>query len=59
MRRLYFCLVALAVLLGVTSQAAAATITLTFEGLQDQEPINNFYNGGTGALAAGRGPTMG
>ena len=28
--------------------AEATTITLDFEGLQDQEAVQNFYNGGTG-----------
>src|SRR4029077_19873188 len=59
MRRLYYCLGALAMLLGVTSQAAAGTITLTFEGLQDQEPINDFYNGGFGGKGSGPGPSYG
>ena len=32
--------------------AQAATIVLDFEGLQDLEPINDFYNGGTGGLGS-------
>jgi len=31
---------------------SAATVTLTFEGLQDGEAVNNFYNGGTGSLGS-------
>lgn len=32
--------------------AQAATILLDFEGLQNLEPINNFYNGGTGGFGS-------
>lgn len=30
----------------------AAPVTLTFEGLRDQESVLNFYNGGTGSLGS-------
>ena len=39
-------------LLGLTGAASAAPITLTFEGLRDNEAINGFYNGGTGSLGS-------
>ncbi|MDG3005337.1 hypothetical protein [Paludisphaera mucosa] len=34
-------------------------ITLTFEGLQDLEPIANYYNGGMGGNGSGPGPNYG
>lgn len=48
-----------AVVLTATLSATAATITLTFEGLKNLEPINNYYNGGTGGLGSGPGPNYG
>ncbi len=36
-----------------------ASITLTFEGLKDSEPIDNFYNGGFGGSGSGPGPNYG
>jgi len=39
--------------------ARANTITLTFEGLQDEEPIENYYNGGTGGFGSSGGPNYG
>ncbi len=45
--------------LAVSSQAAnAVPVVLTFEGLQDQEQILDFYNGGTGS-AGSSGPNFG
>lgn len=38
--------------------ASAATFVLDFEGLQDLEPINDFYNGGTGGFGSS-GPDYG
>src|SRR5216684_8849886 len=42
---------------------AAQTCTqvpiLTFEGLKDNEPINNYYNGGFGNNGSGPGPNYG
>jgi hypothetical protein len=35
------------------------SITLTFEGLQDQEPVSNYYNGGLGGFGSGPGPNDG
>ena len=42
----------------VASQANA-TVVLTFHGLQNLEPILNFYNGGTGGFGSGPGPNYG
>ena len=39
--------------------AQAGTITLTFEGLQDQEQVLNYYNGGLGGNGSGPGPNYG
>ena len=39
-------------LFGLAAGTASASITLTFEGLQNQEAINDFYNGGTGSLGS-------
>ena len=36
----------------VLRPALAATILLDFEGLQNLEPVNDFYNGGTGGLGS-------
>ncbi|AUC61300.1 hypothetical protein AA637_09130 [Cyanobacterium sp. HL-69] len=36
--------------------AQAAVIVLDFEGLQNNEPVNNFYNGGFGGNGSGPGP---
>ncbi len=43
---------AVATLLGAAGSAQAAPVTLTFEGLQNLEAINGFYNGGTGSLGS-------
>jgi hypothetical protein len=59
MRRLRFCFGAMTMLLLWAGPVTAATITLTFEGLKDREPVNNFYNGGTGGLGSGPGPNYG
>ena len=40
----------------VVSPVHAATIVLDFEGLQDLEPVESFYNGGLGGFASGPGP---
>jgi len=45
-------------LLVIAQPAQAAVFNLTFEGLQDQEQILDFYNGGTGSLGSS-GPNLG
>jgi len=41
------------------SSAFADTVTLTFTGLQDQEQILNYYNGGLAGNGSGPGPNYG
>jgi hypothetical protein len=41
------------------ASTANASITLTFVGLQDQEQILNYYNGGLGGFGSGPGPNFG
>jgi hypothetical protein len=41
------------------ASAANATTTLTFGGLQDQEPILAYYDGGSGGFGSGPGPNYG
>jgi hypothetical protein len=43
----------------VASAASAQVRQLTFEGLQNNEAIGNFYNGGTGGNGSGPGPAWG
>ncbi len=47
------------VFLFVAASAKAGTITLTFQGLQDLEPIDNYYDGGLGGFGSGPGPNYG
>src|SRR5262245_60609999 len=46
----------LAILPGV---ARSSVVTLTFEGLQNLEPIESYYNGGLGGFGSGPGPNYG
>ncbi len=39
--------------------AAQATEVLTFEGLANLEPVDNYYNGGFGGSGSGPGPSFG
>jgi hypothetical protein len=41
------------------SAAHAETITLTFEGLANNEPVADYYNGGNGGFGTGPGPNYG
>ena len=53
-------LIALALLLGAGSTYALAdSVTLTFTGLQDGEPINSYYAGGSGGFGSTGGPNYG
>ena len=54
--RIGFALVALMLMGGPTK---ANVITLTFEGLGDQEEVLNYYNGGFGGNGSGPGPNYG
>jgi hypothetical protein len=42
-----------------TAVASASSVTLTFTGLQDEEAIDNYYNGGVGGNGSGPGPNYG
>ena len=48
-----------ALALAAAGAASAGVITLTFEGLQNNEPINNYYDGGMGGFGSGPGPNYG
>jgi hypothetical protein len=41
------------------SALANRVITLTFEGLKNDEPVNNYYDGGFGGAGSGPGPDYG
>ncbi len=41
------------------SAAQAAPVVLTFEGLGNLEPVNEYYNGGLGGSGSGPGPNFG
>jgi hypothetical protein len=43
----------------IPAAAEGGTIVLTFEGLGDQEAVNEFYNGGTGGNGSGPGQNYG
>jgi len=51
-------IIAAAVVLLIVSAPAQAD-TITFDGLQNSEPILNFYNGGLGGAGSGPGPNFG
>ena len=44
---------------GISSPAFAVPLVLTFEGLQDNESVDQFYNGGTGSFGSGPGTNFG
>ncbi len=53
-------LAGIAVLAVFSCARLSATVdVMTFEGLQNNEQILNFYNGGTGSLGSGPGPNYG
>jgi PEP-CTERM motif len=56
-RRVLSCLAVIFVL--AVASARAGTIVLTFEGLQDEEQVLNYYNGGFGGNGSGPGPNFG
>jgi hypothetical protein len=53
------CALAILALCVVAGNAAADTYLLTFEGLQNYEPIADYYNGGLGGFGSGPGPNYG
>lgn len=58
MRKVMLVLI-VASLLGAGISARANVVTLTFTGLHDKEPIDNYYNGGLGGLGSGPGTNYG
>jgi hypothetical protein len=44
---------------GAMPAFAQSTVTLTFEGLGNFEPVSQFYNGGTGGNGSGPGTNYG
>lgn len=48
-----------AAMFGASVAAHAAPVVLDFVGLQDEEPIDNYYNGGLGGNGSGPGPNYG
>jgi hypothetical protein len=59
-KKLSHCLLlAVGILLWCFAARAAPPVVLTFEGLADMEPIDNYYNGGFGGLGSGPGPDYG
>ena len=49
----------LSICASVGQDVQAATVVLDFEGLQNLEPINDFYNGGTGGFGSSSGKNFG
>lgn len=49
----------IAMLAALGSFSASAVTVLTFEGLQNLEPVANYYNGGFGGNGSGPGPAYG
>jgi hypothetical protein len=49
----------LGIFFALCGNMAAAGEVLTFEGLQNFEPVANYYNGGKGGLGTGPGPNYG
>jgi hypothetical protein len=58
MKVLSLAALALGASLGLAT-ASHASIVLTFDGLQQEEPILNYYNGGFGGDGSGPGPNYG
>jgi hypothetical protein len=58
-RNLLMGLMAAMALLATQMVSSASVVTLTSEGLQDLEPILNFYDGGLGGFGTGPGPSYG
>ena len=46
-------------IVAVSLTANAKTVVLTFQGLQDEEGVLNYFNGGTGSNGSGPGPNYG
>jgi hypothetical protein len=59
MKKLRSFLIVFSLVVGQASTGLSQVIVLTFEGLGDQERVENFYNGGTGGSGSGPGPNFG
>jgi hypothetical protein len=59
LRKAFFGFALIAAMLVIAQPAHAVVFNLTFEGLQDQEQILDFYNGGTGGDGSGPGTNYG
>ena len=46
-------------MVGLLASSAYASITLNFQGLQNLEPVESYYNGGLGGFGSGPGPNYG
>ena len=46
-------------IVGISVSMAHASVSLNFVGLQNLEPVENYYNGGLGGLGSGPGPNYG
>ena len=57
--RLGICFLIALMLASVLTEAASASIELTFSGLQQDEAVENFYDGAFGGLGSGTGPNYG
>lgn len=58
-KKTLFTILGCLVFLLAAGSAKAGTVVLTFEGLQNLEPIDNYYNGGTGGFGSGPGTNYG
>lgn len=58
-RRSMLIVAALLVAVAVLATPCSASVTLTFDGLQDLEPILGYFNGDYGGMGSGPGPQWG
>jgi hypothetical protein len=49
----------IAAVCAISGGRVSADVLMTFEGLQNHEQVQNYYNGGTGSLGSGPGPNFG
>jgi hypothetical protein len=59
MRKLLLGAVVIGLVASLTAGPVGAVTVLNFEGLGDEEPVLNFYNGGLGGNGSGPGPNLG
>ena len=46
-------------MVGLLGSTAYASVTMSFQGLGNLEPVDNYYNGGLGGFGTGPGPNYG